>query len=80
MSKKNQFGFSFALISSEYKTSKKVIKSGADSGGGGGGGGGRNLPPPPHPQGLEPLLTQRVPLWYFLRNSFLADWPDPTIF
>ena len=39
----------------------------------GGGGGGRSSP-----QGFDPLPTQRVPLWYFLRNSF---WPtDPIIF
>ena len=27
------------------------------------------------PQGFDPLSTQRVPLWYFLRNPFLDDPP-----
>ena len=29
-----------------------------------------------HPQGFDPLPTQRVPLWYSLRNPFLADRPS----
>ena len=30
------------------------------------------------PQRFDPLPTQRVPLWYFLRNPFLVT--DPKIF
>ena len=44
------------------------------SGGFRGGGGGADAPPPP--QGFDPLPTQRVPLWYSLRNPFLADRPS----
>ena len=38
----------------------------------GGMGGGR---PTPLLQGFDPMSTQRVPLWYFLRNPFLVTDP-----
>ena len=72
MSKKNQFGFSFALISSEYKTSKKVIKSGADSGGGGvAGEANATSPPPPPPSGIgTPADPKGPPLVLFKKFIF----------
>ena len=45
--------------------------SGADLRGGGGGGG-RMLSPL---SGIRPPADPKGPLWYFLRNPFLADGP-----
>ena len=46
----------------------ELIETGVDLGGGGGGGFAFF-------QGFDPLPTRSVPLWYFLRNPFLADRP-----
>ena len=62
------------MRASNYKTFRSVADKERDGGGEGGGG----VLDAALPQGFDPLITQRVPLWYYFNSSIFGS--DPKTF